>query len=36
MNEQAFYQNIIDQTEGNWQYFDDNQIEFTGLSRLKI
>lgn len=35
MNEQAFYQNIIDQTEGNWQYFDDNQIEFTGLSRFE-
>lgn len=35
MNEQAFYQNIIDQTEGDWQYFDDNQIEFTGLSRFE-
>src|SRR5699024_11287044 len=35
MNEQAFYQNIIDQIEGNWQYFDDNQIEFTGLSRFE-
>nr|WP_263313543.1 hypothetical protein [Mammaliicoccus sp. Marseille-Q6498] len=35
MNEQAFYQNVIDQPVGNWRYFDDNKIEFTGLSRFE-
>lgn len=35
MNEQAFYQNLMDQPSGNWEYFDDNKIDFIGLSRFE-
>lgn len=35
MNEQAFYQNLLDQPIGNWRFFEDNKIEFIGLSRFE-
>ncbi|GGH99474.1 hypothetical protein [Mammaliicoccus vitulinus] len=35
MNEQAFYQNLIDQPYGDWKYFDENKIDFIGLSRFE-
>ncbi|UTI85126.1 hypothetical protein NIT60_14560 [Mammaliicoccus sciuri] len=35
MNEQAFYQNILDQPVGDWKFFDDDKIDFIGLSRFE-
>lgn len=35
MNEQAFYQNILDQPVGDWKLFDDDKIDFIGLSRFE-
>lgn len=34
MNDQSFYQNLLDQPVGNWKFFDDKIIEIIGMSRF--
>lgn len=35
VNEQAFFQNLLDQPIGDWQYFNQNKLTFIGLSRFE-